>query len=198
MPRKPNIPCAACGRLLWGGRGSLPAGQATCQPCRRLNPAGKGRVETCRGCKAIFTVRGYQQTYCSVACAALHKPYRLISCPCGAPAVLRGRFCDPCRVQRRRDYSRMKNHVRRAAAPAPAHRMTMTELGDRDGWRCHLCRRRVNSKLKSPHSMSPTMDHLIPASDHDTSHEPVNLALAHRICNIRRSNRGPAQLALIG
>lgn len=36
MPRKPEIPCASCGRLMWWCSSSLPAGQATCQPCRRI------------------------------------------------------------------------------------------------------------------------------------------------------------------
>jgi endogenous inhibitor of DNA gyrase (YacG/DUF329 family) len=38
MPRKPDVPCASCGRLLWRGRTSLPPGQATCHPCRRSRP----------------------------------------------------------------------------------------------------------------------------------------------------------------
>lgn len=42
MPRSPNIECAgACGRLLWGGRGSLPAGQRMCRECRRVILAPK-------------------------------------------------------------------------------------------------------------------------------------------------------------
>lgn len=37
MARKANVLCAGgCGRLLWGGRGSLPAGKRTCRACRRL------------------------------------------------------------------------------------------------------------------------------------------------------------------
>lgn len=36
MARKPDTVCAGgCGRLLWGGRTSLPAGKRTCRPCRR-------------------------------------------------------------------------------------------------------------------------------------------------------------------
>jgi len=35
MSRKPNVPCAGtCGRLIWGGRGSLPEGDRMCRDCR--------------------------------------------------------------------------------------------------------------------------------------------------------------------
>jgi 5-methylcytosine-specific restriction endonuclease McrA len=73
----------------------------------------------------------------------------------------------------------------------------MAELGERDSWRCHLCRRKVNPVLESPHDLSKTMDHLVPIAD-GGDHEPANLALAHRICNTRRSTGGVVQLALIG
>lgn len=75
--------------------------------------------------------------------------------------------------------------------------MTLAELGGRDGWRCHLCRRRVNRVLVSPDPMSGTFDHLLPIADGGTD-APQNLALAHRICNTRRGRRGVAQLALVG
>jgi 5-methylcytosine-specific restriction endonuclease McrA len=34
MPTK--VPCAECGTLMARGKGSLPIGEATCQPCRRM------------------------------------------------------------------------------------------------------------------------------------------------------------------
>lgn len=34
MPRRRDLPCAACGELMWRGKGVLPAGQAMCRPCR--------------------------------------------------------------------------------------------------------------------------------------------------------------------
>lgn len=38
MPRKPDLPCADCGELMWSGATSLPEGQARCRPCRRATP----------------------------------------------------------------------------------------------------------------------------------------------------------------
>lgn len=34
MARKPNVPCAVCGKLLWGGRTCLPVGEHCCRGCR--------------------------------------------------------------------------------------------------------------------------------------------------------------------
>lgn len=39
MPYKPDVPCADCGKLMWRGTGSLPAGTAVCLGCRRARPA---------------------------------------------------------------------------------------------------------------------------------------------------------------
>ncbi|MFF7842842.1 hypothetical protein ACFZC6_29215 [Streptomyces ossamyceticus] len=42
MARKPDTPCAGgCGRLLWGGTGSLPAGRRMCWDCRRARREGE-------------------------------------------------------------------------------------------------------------------------------------------------------------
>lgn len=68
----------------------------------------------------------------------------------------------------------------------------------RDRWTCHLCNTRINPKLKFPHPMSPSLDHLIPLAQHG-AHEPANVSAAHLRCNIRKGDRGQAeQLALIG
>jgi len=82
--RKPDTPCAGCGKLLWSGKGSLPAGQARCRECRRANyvPYNKPvRTKLCPECNQEFDLRrsrqsakhGFQlspnQTYCSPACA---------------------------------------------------------------------------------------------------------------------------------
>lgn len=75
--------------------------------------------------------------------------------------------------------------------------MTIEQLGTRDGWRCHLCRRRVNRLLRAPHRRSATFDHLIPVADHGDD-SPANLRLAHWSCNSSRGAGGVVQLLLIG
>jgi 5-methylcytosine-specific restriction endonuclease McrA len=75
--------------------------------------------------------------------------------------------------------------------------LSVAALGRRDGWRCHICRRKVNPALPYQHRRAGTRDHLIPIRDGGDD-SPGNLALAHRSCNSRRGARGHAQLLLIG
>jgi 5-methylcytosine-specific restriction endonuclease McrA len=75
--------------------------------------------------------------------------------------------------------------------------MSIAELGLRDGWRCHLCRKSVDRRLRAPHPRSATFDHLNPVS-HGGDDAPENLALAHWSCNSRRGAGGVVQLLLVG
>lgn len=47
MPKRPDVPCAECGTLMWRGRGSLPSGLATCLPCRRAAAFERGQCKDC-------------------------------------------------------------------------------------------------------------------------------------------------------
>jgi HNH endonuclease len=76
MARKPDTPCAGCGKLVYHTRTSLPAGQQTCHECRRKQPRpygsrsgppqSKGSCATCGG--PLF---GQAKIYCSRACSNL-------------------------------------------------------------------------------------------------------------------------------
>jgi hypothetical protein len=210
VPRRPDTPCAGgCGKLLWGGRGALPAGQRTCRPCRSLS-----RSQSCASCGRAFDAQvpgRYRRRTCSEAChkARLGKNFReLAAVPpksgpcsdCGRPTAREGnqygRVCPDCSSIRRKARNRRKNAVRRGAK-AIGYRLTLTELGDRDGWNCHLCNRRVGRAYRHPHPRSGTFDHLIPVADGGTD-APENLRLAHRSCNVRRGTGGVAQLLLVG
>lgn len=75
---------------------------------------------------------------------------------------------------------------------------TLTEIARRDGYRCKLCRRKVDMQLKAPHPKSPTVDHIVPLAQggDDTR---VNVQLAHWGCNSRKgADCGPWQIALVG
>lgn len=106
-------------------------------------------------------------------------------------------LCDVCRPLARqrtmRDINRRKNAKRRGAG---AGDYTLKMLGDRDGWRCHLCGRKVREDLSGNDKWGPTPDHLVPVSAGGRD-EFVNVALAHRHCNVARSNRGEVQLRLL-
>lgn len=73
-----------------------------------------------------------------------------------------------------------------------------TKVFNRDGWNCGICRKPINRRLKPPHPMSASLDHIQPMS-HGGNHTYVNVQAAHHICNSLKSNRGSGdQLALIG
>jgi 5-methylcytosine-specific restriction endonuclease McrA len=118
---------------------------------------------------------------------------------CGSEATGTGvpLRCRPCARLRMRAIQRRCDSLRRGAKPSRSYPMTIRDLGNRDGWRCHLCRRRVDKDLPWPNSASPSFDHLIPVSAGGDD-EPENLALAHLGCNSRRGARGIVQLALVG
>ncbi len=76
MPRRPDVPCARCGRLLFGGRTSLPSGERVCQPCRRARKGAEpdeARPPECGYCLGPFVSKrrgdGRWARACSKSCA---------------------------------------------------------------------------------------------------------------------------------
>lgn len=176
-------------RCAWNdaSRKSMPVFVVECSICgalrtsrRRVNSATCGAA-TCVNKQVAWRARGgrRQATTCG-ECGATIDPAQ--------PGKWR-RFCGkPChdrasnRTERRRRRTRLKGVEREG--------YTHLEIATRDGWRCHLCGRRVTRENWS-------VDHLVPlaAGGPDTR---ANVALAHHRCNMLRSDRGPAQLRLMG
>jgi len=104
----------------------------------------------------------------------------------------RSRIWRSANPERRRELDRHGRHLRRQrlAGGGPTERISLAELAKRDGDRCGICGRKVARTDRS-------IDHLVPVS-HEGWHLWVNVQLAHRRCNSRRGNRGPAQLRLLG
>jgi hypothetical protein len=223
MARKRDTACAGgCGQMLYGGRSSLPPGRRVCRACRRANPgAFPNKASTpvatqraCSYCGKTFDAVVYYRSgrapvhrqSCSDRCWRLAFAARMYgitpgqSSPCtdcGADAERMtrvGPLCVRCSLARKRVRYQRRNLKRRAGGTVL---MSINELADRDGWRCHICRHRVSHRLQWPHPRSPSRDHLVPVSD-GGSNDPVNLALAHLACNVKRGRRGGVQLLLFG
>lgn len=72
------------------------------------------------------------------------------------------------------------------------------EIYARDGWRCGLCRRKVDVGLTYPHPRSASLDHIVPLSL-GGEHVRSNVQLAHLGCNVRKGARSAGeQLLLVG
>ena len=111
-----------------------------------------------------------------------------------APLHLRQMCCsDLC--SKRKNKSIRRHRLR--AAPDHHDEITLFELGERDGWRCHLCGGKVPNRDHKNRVLDPEIDHLVPVSA-GGSHTWDNVALAHRRCNYERREVGPAQLRLLG
>lgn len=136
---------------------------------------------TCRGCGDPIPrnkYRGNPRQWCSDACrvSSYRKPaegYKPLSCRACKAYLGTGSASLFCSEKCREIWSRRPQ--------------TCTACGGEF----------FNGRLKSPHPMSATFDHLIPISDGGTD-APENLALAHRVCNTRRGAGGIVQLLLVG
>lgn len=130
---------------------------------------------------------------------------RLLRCVPRGPGRVKGYVCQPCTS--RRDSNAGKDgfcpvcgvkspsgtgwqkrlycdrHIRRNSNirryPTGA---SLSEIVERDGWQCHLCRKPITDLADA------TRDHLVPKS-HGGSDDPDNLAAAHMRCNSRRRTR---------
>lgn len=105
----------------------------------------------------------------------------------------------PVGRQRYPDAYRANDAKRRAGRQTViVERFTHEEVFERDHWKCGVCHRPVDSAYLWPHPLSPTLDHIVPLSEHG-DHTRANCRLAHARCNTSRGARGGGeQLVLIG
>lgn len=118
-------------------------------------------------------------------------------------------FCTDCRDARqhaqhaawRRQYRARHGKSYRARARQHGVQYELInriKVYNRDGWRCGICRKPIDRRLKAPNPMSASLDHIQPMS-HGGDHTYINVQASHHICNALKSNRGSGdQLALIG
>lgn len=103
----------------------------------------------------------------------------------------------PQLIERRRAEGRKRRALRRGAEH---ERYRTNDIADRDGWRCQLCRKPIDRRLKVPHPLALTIDHILPLIEGGAD-TPANVQAAHLTCNCRK-NRGVAgngeQLRLVG
>lgn len=105
--------------------------------------------------------------------------------------------CDVCQYEMiRKDRKKYRKRLQGVKSEPYTH----NEIAERDGWRCQLCRKMVNKRLKYPHPMCASIDHIVPISKGGTDVR-VNVQLAHLVCNVSKGNRtveAGEQLRLLG
>jgi len=112
-------------------------------------------------------------------------------------------LCPPCRTERRAKHNRRKNfsgsdYRRRAKLFGVDYEyVEPAKVYQRDGWKCGICNKKINPKLKYPHTKSASLDHITPLSRGGT-HTYTNCQAAHLECNTKKGNRGAHQLRLFG
>lgn len=123
---------------------------------------------------------------------------------CGAsftPQYNDGRrlYCSATCQKRSERRHRHKNNgsVRRDKAERYGERFKAADIYERDGWICGICHGKVSSKIKYPHPMSASLDHIVPIANGGT-HTRDNVQLAHWICNSTVGAGGVKQLLLFG
>lgn len=168
MPRRPDVPCAGCGALIWRGTGCLPPGQAMCRSCvKELRPK--------QPCGTIASYRrGCRCSDCRAASAAAMKAY----------------------AQKRKGEGRpLPRHPNRGNRYniTEAQRLAIYQ---RDEWTCQICREPVPRGVHYNDPLAPTLDHIEPQSlALIPNHDPTNLRLAHRVCNAKRGPGRPIAAA---
>jgi 5-methylcytosine-specific restriction endonuclease McrA len=158
-------------------------------------------VTRCRLCYNAYTMANYyRRTGKSprvVRGPAPHVPAPLVSCgSCGAPFKRSNQSmtCSSC-ASSRRNSSEQRRRERMKCGDRDIHWLA---LGERDGWRCHICAKKVPRVGGDAARMDgATVDHLVPIAD-GGKHAWDNVALAHRSCNLSRGARGEVQLRLVG
>jgi hypothetical protein len=224
--QKQTITCTRCGEGFERSKGGQAARSPLCTGCRVIEralakdgPACPVYYGGCRWCGRMFVSPHKNQLLCSEECSRAERisTYRVKQkCPdCDAPKARDQQRCTPCAEvhnaatrkaarratrqtegyrKRKRDMNRRRRARKRGAQ---TERVDAAKVYERDGWRCGICRRRVNPELKYPHRMSASLDHVIPLS-WDGEHNYANSQLAHFICNSIKGDRMEVQPALFG
>lgn len=84
--------------------------------------------------------------------------------------------------------SHTMNTQRRIRTTEDIEDFRRSEIYDRDGWICQLCKKAVNPKLTFPNPGCASLDHIVPLS-RGGGHKTTNVQLAHLRCNTSRGNK---------
>ncbi len=152
-------------------------GYDCCQYCGKDSEGKKHCSPRC----ITRAARGYQRYRQCDVCHRTYEPINGRSC-CS-------RQCKRIQIQQHHDVRRMSSLL------TPEGRRARFAVLDRDNWVCQLCGEPTDRKVRWPHPLYPTIDHIIPVSK-GGKHEESNLQCAHARCNVRKQATMPDLYAL--
>lgn len=192
----------------------------TCQACKVLsimarNAAKKKPQHPCVVCSTLCSSQK-ARPMCSYAChlQSLLLPVACVCQQCGEHYQRayrkRSAICSVCATvnaqqavkngrRKRRLRERTQRRVVSKKGLLTLERFSDTDIFERDGWVCQLCRRKISKDVATTHPRYATIDHIIPLSK-DGEHSRRNVQAACRACNIRKSNTigSGVQMLLLG
>jgi hypothetical protein len=163
-------------------------------------PLREARERVCAHCGKTFIAKRVDRMYCYdswcgqlayQARRSLGSPRRIfeheVRCDeCGQTFTARhptARWCSkPCA---NRHWGRVRSRRRGPLSTKP---YTDREIFERDGWKCHLCGKKVSKTASRTDPKGATIDHLVPISL-GGSDEAANVATAHYRCNLDKRAR---------
>lgn len=188
----PECRAKACSKAKWA-RGyrspsSMPKKLLPATPCKQCGlPTTRPQYCSSMCCQITVGSRtGFQPQMRS--CAECEKSFEA--------RHSRTRFCTAeCRLQAN---NRKSTGIRRARqAGLDRERFDPVEIFERDGWRCHLCGRKTDKRLRGTYAKrAPQLDHIVPISK-GGPHTRLNVACSCHECNNRKGSKIVGQLILI-
>ena len=182
--------CAECGQLFVARNANQTLCSEGCEKARNRRrfsehkheigrDAGRLEHRTCRECGAEFDQVVFNQLkeFCSKRCAR--------------------RNWERLNPETAAQMKAKQQHVRRARKKgAVAENINPRAVYERDGWKCGICGRKVNPRLRFPHPMSGSLDHIQPLAAGGT-HTWGDVQCAHFICNSKKGAADGGQLKLL-
>lgn len=121
-------------------------------------------------------------------------------CDADIPRTMRAdaKFCsDECNSRAHKTTKNFRRRKPEGEKRKGTPLVNLSSIGDRDGWRCHLCGKKVDRNLRHPNPLAPSLDHLVPLARGGTN-DDANLAVTHLRCNLAKRDRPQGeQLRLI-
>ena len=188
--RRSRLRCVDCGGPTgWSVRADRDAETVRCAGCRAAKAAPNQADSECANCGDVFVPYRSRDTwtrFCSKSCAR-----RSQIASGDHPFIKPGPILTDAERRERRylkgERARRKRRARLAEVESEPY--TLSEIAERDGYRCGICFEGVDMALKFPHPMSASVDHIIPLSLPGATDTKGNVRLAHLGENVARGNR---------